>query len=315
MLNRRHLRVKVLQVLYAFHQSESKEVKLFEKSLLQSVDQVYEMYIWVLSLFIETADQVMIDAEERANKYLPSESDLNTNTRLNDNKFINALRINPDYLAGVKKYKVSWTFDPEVAKNILSALKGMSEYQDYLDQEDTSIRADKDIIKAIFKKIVLKNPAVEQIFEEKFINWPVDKEVLQAMVAKTFKNFSNENLKENKLAELCLNWQEDRQFIIDLLHKAINHDGTYQEIIAKKTKNWEADRIAMMDTLLMKLAMTEMMHFSSIPVKVTMNEYIEISKDFSTPKSNTFINGILDKILEELKESGKIKKFGRGLLE
>jgi len=273
------------------------------------------MYIWVLSLLIEVADYVSVNAEERANKHLPSEDDLNADIRLQNNKFIAALRKNPEYLGNVKKYKISWDFDPEVAKNIFTELKNSEEYQAYLNQEDRSILKDKDIIKHIFKKIILKLPAVEQVFEEKFINWPTDKEVLQALIAKTFKNFSSENPKENKLAPLCPNWTEDREFIIELFKRAIADNDENQEFIAQKTKNWEAERIAMIDTLLMKMAITEFIHFSSIPVKVTINEYLEISKEFSTPKSNSFINGILDKILADLKSTGKIHKFGRGLIE
>jgi N utilization substance protein B len=315
MLNRRHLRVKVLQTLYAYHQSENKAVSGFEKSLLKSVDEVYEMYIWVLSLLIEVADYVSVNAEERANKHLPSEEDLNANVSLQNNKFITALRKNPEYKENVKKYKISWDFDPEVAKNIFTELKNSEEYQAYLKEEDRSIQKEKDIIKHIFKKIILKVPAVEQVFEEKFINWPTDKEVLQALIAKTFKSFTSENPGENKLAPLCPNWVEDREFIIDLFRKSIADDANNQEFIALKTKNWEAERIAMIDTLLMKMAITEFVHFTSVPVKVTINEYLEISKEFSTPKSNSFINGILDKILADLKSTGKIHKFGRGLIE
>ena len=163
--------------------------------------------------------------------------------------------------------------------------------------------------------MILKSPGIEQIFEEKFINWPVDKDVLQALVAKTFKNFSSTIPVENKLAQICPNWDEDRPYIIDLFKKVIVFEKEYQELIAQKTKNWDSERIALMDTLLMRMAITELIHFSSIPIKVTMNEYIEISKEFSTPKSNSFINGILDKILADLKVSGKVQKVGRGLLE
>ncbi|MXV52496.1 transcription antitermination factor NusB [Pedobacter sp. HMF7647] len=315
MLNRRHLRVKVLQTLYAYHQSENKSIKAFEKGLLQNVDEVYEMYIWMLSLFIEVADYSIRDAEERANKYRPSEEDLNASIKLNTNKFIVALRDNPDYQSAMKKYKVSWQFDPEISRTIFNSLKASPEYDAYIHQEDHSIKAEKDIIKFIFKKLILKSPAIEQVFEEQFINWPVDKEVLQALIAKTFKNFASENPRENKLAELSPNWAEDRAFILDLFSKTIVFDEQYQALISAKTKNWEADRIAMMDILLMKMAVVELVNFSSIPVKVTINEYIEISKEFSTPKSNSFINGILDKIYLELKSEGKIRKFGRGLVE
>jgi len=315
MLNRRHLRIKVLQTLYAYNQSEEKEVSKFEKSLLSSVDQVYEMYIWLLNLLIEVADYTMIDAEGRARKHLPTENDLNSNLRFQNNAFIEALRKNGKFIDQTKRYRVSWAFDPEIAREIFQNLKNSEEYKAYLNQEDHSIAAEKDIIKYVFKRIILQLPAVEQVFEEKFINWQLDKEVLQALVAKTFKNFSSIDSSNNHLAELTPNWDEDREFILDLFVLTISHSDDYQSFISGKTKNWEADRIALMDTLIMRLAICELINFASIPVKVTINEYIEISKIFSTPKSNTFINGILDKILSELKTSGRIRKQGRGLNE
>jgi len=315
MLNRRHLRVKVLQVLYSYQQSEIKETLPFEKALLQSVDKVNEMYFWLLSLLIEVADYSSISAEERANKHLPSEEDLNASIKLQDNRFISALKQNQEYLAAVKKYKISWDFDPEICKSIFISLTSSAEYETFNSQTTHTIQSDKDIIKYIFKKLILKSPGIEQTFEEKFINWPVDKDVLQALIAKTFKNFSSEDPNENKLAQACPNWDEDRPFVLDLFKKAIAFEPEYQEMIAQKTKNWDSERIALMDTLLMRMAITELVHFSSIPVKVTMNEYIEIAKEFSTPKSNSFINGILDKILSDLKASGKVRKAGRGLME
>jgi transcription antitermination protein NusB len=315
MLNRRHLRVKTLQALYAYHQSETSAVKPFENALVQSVDKVYEMYVWLLSLLIEVAEYSVTDAEDRANKHLPSEEDLNASVKLNQNLFIESLKQNQEYIAASKRYKISWEFDPEVCRSIFISLKNSEEYHNFLQTAEHTIRSDKDIIKYIFKKLILKSPGVEQIFEEKFINWPVDKDVLQALVSKTFKNFTSEDPKQNKLAEVCPNWSEDRLFIIDLFNKTIAFEKEYQELISQKTKNWEAERIAMIDTLLMRMAITELLHFPSIPVKVTINEYIEISKEFSTPKSNSFINGILDKIYADLQAAGKIRKTGRGLLE
>ena len=307
--------MKVLQILYAYHLSENKLVKSFEKKLLESVDDVYEMYIWLLELLIEVSDYVLIDAEERANKFLPTETDLNSNTKLNANRFLAALKDNPEFKDAVKKYKPSWSFDPEVVKTIFSELKSSQQYEAYLTSEDLSMRAEKEIIKFIFKKIILVIPSVEQTFEEKFINWQVDRPVLEAMVAKTFSNFQSEKGADNKLAQISPAWVEDREFIVTLFHQAIAFDEEYQNLISEKTKNWEAERIAIVDTLLMKLALTELIHFPAIPIKVSMNEYIEIAKEFSTPKSNLFINGILDKILAELKTTGKIRKSGRGLIE
>jgi len=315
MLNRRQLRVKVLQSLYAYNQSENKEINAHEKLLLQSVDRVFEMYIWMLSLIDEVVQYASTDAEDRANLYLPTEADLAPNLKILKNKFIRSLRLNPEYIAGLKKYKVDWSFDPELARSILHALKEAPEYKEYLESDATTIQADKDIIKFVFKKLILKSVTAEQFFEERFLNWPVDKDTLQAMIAKTFKNFSHEETAKNKLAELSLDWVEDREFLVTLFQQTIRYDKEYQQYIGDKTQNWEAERIAMMDTMLMKMAICEFLGFPSIPVKVTINEYLEISKEFSTPKSNSFINGILDKVLFELKNNNKIRKAGRGLID
>ncbi|WP_164110845.1 MULTISPECIES: transcription antitermination factor NusB [Sphingobacterium] len=313
MLNRRHLRVKVLQTLYAYSLSEDKQVKDFEKALFKNVEEVNEMYIWTLNLLDEVAEYVVLDQESRAAKFLPTEKDKMLTAKLNGNTFIESLRQNRTYLELVKKYKVSWGFDPEIVRSIFAQLKDSEAYLEYLALEDQSINAEKDIIKYIFKKIILKSVDIEQVFEDKFINWPVDKEVLQAMIAKTFKNFSSENPSNNKLAELTPSWDEDEEFISELLKTSVRYGDEYQALIAAKTKNWEADRIALMDILLMRMAISELINFPSIPVKVTINEYIELSKSFSTLKSNTFINGILDKILADLTKEGRIRKAGRGL--
>ena len=302
-----------MQTLYAYSLSEDKQIKDFEKALFKNVEEVNEMYIWTLNLLDEVAEYVVLDAESRAAKFLPTEKDKILTTKLNSNTFIESLRQNRTYLELVKKYKVSWEFDPEIVRSIFAQLKDSVAYLEYLQSENRSITVEKDIIKYIFKKIILKSVEIEQVFEEKFINWTVDKEVLQAMIAKTFKNFSSEVPSQNKLADLTPNWSEDEEFISELLKTTIRYSDEYQQLIAEKTKNWEADRIALMDTLLMRMAISELINFPSIPVKVTINEYIELSKTFSTLKSNTFINGILDKILADLTKQGRIRKSGRGL--
>ncbi|MEI5984090.1 MULTISPECIES: transcription antitermination factor NusB [Sphingobacterium] len=315
MLNRRHLRVKVMQTLYAYSLSEDKSIVNFEKGLLKNVEEVDEMYIWTLNLLDEVAEYVLVDVEGIANKWIPSDKDKTySSTKLNNNTFIDSLRQNREYLEKVKRYKVDWSYDPEIVRSIYSQLKDSAEYLAYLELEDRSIAVEKDIIKYIFKKIILKSPDIEQALDERFINWQVDKEVLQAMIAKTFKNFSSEVPAKNKLADLTPSWIEDKDFILDLLKLSVKYANEYQEMIAGKTKNWESDRIALIDNLLMSMAITELINFPTIPVKVTINEYIELSKSFSTLKSSTFINGILDKILADLNTQRRIKKEGRGLI-
>jgi transcription antitermination protein NusB len=313
MLNRRHLRVKVMQVLYAFHQSETKDIGLQEKNLLSSIDKVNEMYISILALINDVVQYAEIDATERSNKHLPSEDDLNANVKILDNEFIKLLHENSEYAKAIKKYRTSWDFDPELARSLFATLKASDDYKAYLQQPNQDLHSDKDLVKFIFKKVILKSTLAIQAFEEKHLNWQVDQDVLQAMIAKTLKNFSG-NAGDQKLAKVSSNWQEDREFVLDLYQKTIANDEIFMNLISDKTKNWEADRIAMMDVLLMKMALAEMIYFTSIPVKVTINEYLEIAKEFSTPKSNSFINGILDKILADLQSEDKIRKFGRGLL-
>ena len=295
--------------------ADKKDIKGDLKTLMQSIDSVYEMYIWMLSLMVEVTEFTANDAAERANKYLKTAEDLNPNMKLLHNKFSVLMQQNPEYVSAVKKYKVDWGFDPEIRKTVYNSLKASQEYADYLADPNESLESSKDIIKYIFRKIILKNQGIIQVFEEKFINWQVDHEVMKGMVAKTLKNFTSDDPFKNKLTEISADWVEDSKFVQDLFVHTLQNDAKYQELIAERTKNWESERIALMDTILMKMAICELLNFPSIPVKVTINEYLELSKDYSTSKSNSFINGILDKILGDLKKTNTIKKIGRGLIE
>jgi len=295
--------------------ADKKDIKGDLKTLMQSIDSVYEMYIWMLSLMVEVTEFTANDAAERANKFIKTAEDINPNMKLLHNKFSVLMQQNPEYVSAVKKYKVDWGFDPEIRKTVYNSLKASKEYADYLVDPNESLESSKDIIKYIFRKIILKNQAILQVFEEKFINWQVDHEVMKGMVAKTLKNFTSEDPFKNKLTEISADWVEDSKFVQDLFVHTLQNDAKYQEMIADRTKNWESERIALMDTILMKMAICELLNFPSIPVKVTINEYLELSKDYSTPKSNSFINGILDKILGDLKKNNTIKKIGRGLIE
>ena len=316
MLNRRHLRIKALQNIFAWHTTEKRDTVSAQKILMKSIDEVNQMYISMLALIVDVTEYTANDAIERANKHLPSAEDLNPNQKLLHNKFVNVLKHNPEYVAAVNKYQINWFSDPELVKAIFNKLKETKEYQAYLTEDfEETLESSKEIIKFIFRKMLLKNVNVVQAFEDKFINWPVDREVMQGMIAKTLKNFESDDPLLNKLTPISADWKEDSAFVQDLFSYTLKNDDKYQALIAERTKNWESERIALMDTILMKMAICEMMNFPSIPVKVTINEYLELSKDYSTPKSNTFINGILDKILNDLKKNNNIKKIGRGLIE
>ncbi|PTS99284.1 transcription antitermination factor NusB [Pedobacter sp. HMWF019] len=315
MLNRRHLRIKALQNIFAWQMSDKKDLISSKKALMKSIDDVYEMYVRMLALISEITEYTAVDAIERSNKHFPTEEDLNPNQKLLHNAFIVLLQKNPEFQAAVNKYQINWNAEPDFIKTIYNKLKSTPEYAAYLAGDNEGLEESKEIIKFIFRKIILKNQNIIQAFEDKFINWSVDKEVMQGMVAKTLKNFTSEDPFANKLTPISQDWPEDSKFVQDLFAYTLKNYDKYQELIAERTKNWESERIALMDTILMKMAICELLNFPSIPVKVTINEYLDLSKDYSTPKSNSFINGILDKILGDLKRTNSIKKIGRGLID
>jgi transcription antitermination protein NusB len=313
MLNRRQLRVKVFQSLYAYQVAENKDIGKHQKTLHTAVDQVFAMYIGMLDLIVAVIGYADTDATDGLNKHIPTDADLNPNLKILNNLFVDVLVKNEDYLQSIKKHSTKWSTDIELVKSLFAALKTSDDYVSYLSINTHTLSTDKDIVKFIFKKIILKSPLALQAFEDDFINWAVDVEVLKAMFAKTLKNFSEGG--SYALAQISADWAEDKQFITDLMYKTASNDTVFQQLIATKTKNWDAERIALTDIIIMKMALSEFLFFASIPTKVSMNEYLDIAKEYSTPKSNGFINGILDKILADLKSENKIRKFGRGLIE
>lgn len=313
MLNRRHLRVKVLEALYAYHLSADRDIPAFEKQLVKQVHKVYEIYLYLITLPLEIAAHAAKDAVERAGRYIPSADDLNPNLRIKGNLLINLMEDNADLKKAVRMYKITHHEDEDTIRAIYKELRASAEYENYGKQEEHKFAEDKEIVQFLFKKIICKSPLLETQLEERNISWPVDREVVEGMVTKTLK--TAELPAGIQLLELTSNWAEDEDYIRKLFRKTLQNEDEYQGYIAEKTQNWDVDRIALMDTILMKMAICEMINFPSIPVKVSINEYIDISKEFSTPKSKIFINGILDKVLVDLKKDGKLVKTGRGLVE
>ncbi len=315
MLNRRHLRIKGFQALYAYQQAETKDVRASEKQLLKAIQTVHDFYIYLLLLGIELADFEESAVTEKGTKFLPTEADLSSKPIIVNNKFIQLLRKDKNFLELVNKYKVNWNGEEVLFRAILEQLKGEEAYQNYATSIEHSIKEDQEFILFLYKKVLFTFPLLEQHLEEKNINWPVDQESIEGMVTKTIKAYKDSSAEKIDLLPITANWEDDKEFIITLFNKTVSNDKDYSEMIANKTQNWDVERIAMVDTILMKMAIAELIHFNSIPIKVTMNEYIDISKEFSTPKSKGFINGILDKILVDLKNEKLINKMGRGLLE
>ncbi len=316
MLSRRHLRIKALQSLYAFMQSHNDRLDYGEKELLRSLDKLYEIYIYQLSLLVEITDYAKKRIEENSRKFYPTKEDLNPNTRFVDNRFINMLSDNRSYNAYIEKYKISWADEEEMIRKLFIKIRDSKFYKDYMDDPDSSFEKDKDFIIKIVKKVISESDSLHFYYEERNIYWADDFYTANYLVIKTIKGFQERQDELTPLPTLFKNdSDEDKEFVVNLFRKVILRSDEYFEMIEGKVKNWESDRLAVMDILLLKMALAELLEFPSIPVKVTLNEYIELSKMFSTPKSKVFINGILDKMISDLKRKNEIKKTGRGLLE
>lgn len=313
MISRRLLRIKVLQVLYAYYTSENKDIKLSEKELFFSIDKAYELYHFLLLLIIEVADYAESRIDLARNKRIPTHEDLNPNTRFIDNRLIHQLRDSTDLNSYQRKTKISWVNYPEFIKEIYHATTQASFYKDFMIGDEYAYAQDKKIVSRIYSDIILPSESLSQILEDKSIYWNDDLDFIMTMVLKTIKKIKEADHENLDLPELYKN-EEDREFVQKLFRKSVVHRDLSLDLIREKASNWDLERIAFMDILIMQMAITEMIEFSSIPTKVTLNEFLEIAKYYSTEKSNSFINGVLDKIMIKLKDEKKIKKAGRGLI-
>jgi len=320
MLSRRLLRIKVLQALYSHFISGNDRVDNGERQLFVSIDKLYDLFIYQLSLLAEITDFEKLRMEEAKLKFLPTADELNPNTRFTDNRFITQIVKNRDYQKHVDLLKISWADEDELIRKLNNQIRESKEYARYLAQEDDSYEADKNFIIKIFVKFICKSELLQSIYEEKSIYWADDFDTVSVLIQKTIKDF-REGWDEFKPLPSIFgvndedDSKEDREFVKQLFRKTIIHSSEFEEIISRKADNWDYERIAQMDIILLKMAITELTEFPSIPVKVTLNEYIELSKSYSTPKSKVFINGILDNLISEFKVSKRIKKTGRGLME
>lgn len=316
MLNRRYLRIKAMQSIYSFLQSEDADLGAGEKDLLRNIDRTYDLYMTALVFPCELADLAANKQEIARNKMLPTEDDLAPSQKFLNNRLINKLRDSKSVQKEVSSHRIGWQSDAaiELIRKTWENIKNWDTYKIYMASADNSWAEDVELIIDIFRKHVGDSDIFEQYVEEISLHWPGDMNMAVApALIKTCEAITEEG--EVKLASLYKDPEDDRKFVLELFRKTILDNEASSKLIGDKTKNWEVDRIAVMDVILMQMAITELRNFPSIPVKVTLNEYIEISKTYSTPKSRQFINGILDKLVADFRENGWIQKTGRGLME
>ena len=313
MISRRQLRIKALQSLYAYYKTGEDSMQRSEKELHKNIEKAYELYHYLLILVIDVVLYAESRIELARNKRIPTAEDLNPNTRFIDNALVQPIRNNRELLLFLDQHKLNWSDNPELVKDLYLKLLDSEEYREYMLAEENSYAADKKMVSVFYTHLVFPNELLASILEEQSIFWNDDMEFITGMIVKTIKRFKEEDGGNKPLMTLYKN-EEDRDYVVRLFRQTILHRDEYVDYIKQNTRNWDLERIAFMDILLMQMAIAELIAFPSIPTKVTLNEYLEISKFYSTNKSNIFINGVLDKVVMQLKEEKKFRKTGRGLI-
>lgn len=313
MISRRIIRIKVLQILYAFFSTPDTSINNTEKELFFSLQKTYDLYHYLMALIID----IQKFAEERIDlgmkKHRPTSEDLAPNTKFIDNHLIKQLKDNIQLNKYLAVSKLTWVDEEDMIRRIYAKLIEQDFYKEYMQTPGRNYTDDRKIVEDIFKYLILDNDDIESLLEEQSIYWNDDMDFVVSMILKTFKKFK-ETSGENQSLLPMFKDDEDHQFAKDLYRKVVVNHNDNVALIKQHTVNWDIERIAYIDNLILELALSEFLYFPSIPTKVTMNEYIELSKYYSTEKSRNFINGILDKALKDLKKENKILKAGRGLI-
>ena len=314
MLNRRHIRIKVMQTLYAFKGTESDDLAKDEKFLLHSLDSMYDLYLSILALLTELHKKSKDYNEKLQKKLLASDSDKNPNTKLQDNQLLHFISSNAMLQDILKKRKLNfWDLDFEYVDILFKDIIKSGLYKDYINEPERSFKRDKQFVLEIYSEVIAPNDKLYDYFEDKKLTWVDDLPVVNTVILKILRKIKLTS-PETALMPNLYKDEDDKEFAKDLLKKTILNDSKFAEEVAAKTTNWDSERLASVDGVLLKMALCEFQKFPSIPYKVTINEYLEIAKEYSTPKSSLFINGILDKIVKEYQASSLHPKTGRGLM-
>ncbi|WP_422090656.1 transcription antitermination factor NusB [Tenacibaculum ovolyticum] len=312
MINRRHIRVKVMQSVYAMQQSQSDNIVKEEKFLKNSIQKMFDLYVLNLQLVVEVQKLANKKIALSKKKMLATKEELNPNTKFIDNKLINLLSESVSLEGYTELNQLNfWELDNEYVNIILDELQKSDLYKNYMNTVEDSYHIDKAFVIDFFREIIAPNEKLADYFEDKMISWVDDIPFVNTWIIKSLNKQKPQN--PFILGSLYKD-SEDKQFVSKLFTKTVLHQHKYQDDIIEKTPNWEADRIADIDMIIIKMAITEFLHFPSIPSRVTINEYIELAKDYSTNKSGYFINGVLDKLAKDYLASDKMVKIGRGLL-
>jgi len=311
MLSRRNIRVKAMQAIYAHEQDPEKTTDRLEKTMLENINGAYRALLYNLYLLSKTGEYVNADAEIQAGKFIKTEDA--PSVSLFHNPIIQHLVVNEALYNEIQREKLDTRIDRDFFRQWFQLLKKTEEYGAYSQKENPLLSDDREMVTMLYKRILMSSELFQQHLEDVFPTWTDDNEVIFHAVMNYIQTVS-----PNQPAFLVRDskdMKEVKQFASDLLRKTLTHENEIEEIITPFLQHWEKERVAMLDMVLMKMAVAELLFFSEIPVKVTINEYIELAKNYSTPKSGEFINGILDAVRKKLTEDGRVKKSGRGAIE
>lgn len=315
MLSRRFLRVKALQAVYAYHQSESSDLPKAERELLEGVDNLYKLFVYQLSFWVEVKRFAERRIEENRNKLLPTEEDLNPNLKFVNNRILVALDENKHLMNLEEKYKINWADSREdFIRKMYVKLTETPEYQEYMTNGKDSFSDDKHFLVTVIDTYMAENGLLYDYYSDRDLSFTSDYQLAIYLLWKYVSEMSSGFNADTKLPQIYTD-DEDKEFVVKLFDKTILHVDEYRELVNDNISNWDYDRLALMDKIIIFMALTEFCEFHFIPVKVTINEYIEISKYFSTPESRRFVNGMLDALSTKLKENGKLVKTGIGLID
>lgn len=307
MINRALLRIKIIQIIYSYYKSEGNSIPAAVRELFKSIEKTYQLYYHLMGLSIDITRYAALKIDGKKHKMRPTEEDLHPNTRFVDNAFIKQLSENEQLQKLLQENKLSWNDRQDIVKKLYETIIEANFYKEYMEAPTADYNADKDIWRKIYKKIILEDEELYDSIEEQSIYWTDDLEIIISFIIKTIKRFDEKKGARQELLPMFKD-EEDEEFTEKLLTAALANGKMYREMIDGHTKNWELDRIAFMDIVIMEAALAEIMSFPTIPVSVTLNEYIEISKSYSTDRSAVFINGVLDNIVKDLKAQNKLIK-------
>lgn len=307
MINRVLIRLKIVQIIYAYYQNGGKNLDTAEKELFFSLSKAYDLYNYLLLLMVEVTKQANKKLNAAKNKLIPTKEELFPNTKFVENRFIAQLEVNKQLLDFAGNQKKTWENEADFVKSLCEQIMESDIYKEYMASETSSYEEDREVWRKIYKKIIFNNAELDQVLEDQSLYWNDDKEIVDTFVLKTIKRFEEKNgAKQELLPEF--KDDEDQDFARRLFRRAILNSDYYRHLISENTKNWDLDRVAFMDVIIMQIALAEVLSFPNIPVSVSFNEYVEIAKLYSTPKSGGFINGTLDGIVNQLKKENKLTK-------